>query len=49
MSRQTNNDRILSLLYKTAGFTNDFQEKVLDEAAHKSLRWFRYTNDISVF
>jgi hypothetical protein len=49
MSRLTNNDGILSLLYMTAGFTNDFQEKALDEAAHKSLWWFRYTDDISVF
>ena len=33
----------------TAGFTNDFQKKALDKAAHKPLWWFRYTDDISVF
>jgi hypothetical protein len=38
MCRLTNNDGILSLLYTIAGFINDFQEKALDEAAHKSLQ-----------
>jgi hypothetical protein len=48
ISRLTNNDGILSLLYMTTGFTNDFQKKALDEAAHKFLWWFCYTDDISV-
>jgi hypothetical protein len=29
----------LSMLYVTTGFTNDFEEKALNEAAHKPLCW----------